>query len=86
MNVALIQLWESFESGNHQSDGCSLHIDKLNRNGFIESYEETENPVGLPSEVSVSDAIFDILENEKNIRLSEIEMNNLIGLNDIKIL
>lgn len=86
MNLALIQLWESFESENHQSDGCSLHIDTINRNSFIESGDETENPVGLPSEVSVSDAIFSILENEKNIRLSEIEMNNLIGLSDIKIL
>lgn len=74
------------ESDSHQSDGCSLHINKATRNDFIKNHEESENPVGLPSEVSVSDSIFRILENEKNIRLSEIEMNNLIGLNDIKIL
>jgi len=83
MNSVLIQLWENFDNDLHQSDGCSLHIDMNERNNFLNMKEIEEHPVGLPSEVYIPDSIYDILEKEKSIRLSEIEMNNLIGLKDI---
>ncbi len=83
MNSVLIQLWENFDNDLHQSDGCSLHIDMNERNDFLNMKQIEEHPVGLPSEVSIPDSIYDILEKEKSIRLSEIEMNNLIGLKDI---
>ena len=54
-------------------------------NNFL-SLQEQDHPVGLPSEVSIPDSIYDILEKEKSIRLSEIEMNNLMGLKDIIVL
>lgn len=83
MNLALIQLWENFEDNSHQSDGCSLHIDLTHRDNFINNETDTELPVGLPSEVHLSDSLWNILQNQGSIRLSEIEMNNLIGLTDI---
>lgn len=83
MNIALIQLWENFEDNSHQSDGCSLHVDLQHRDNFIKNHIDSELPVGFPSEVSLSDSIWNILQNQCSIRLSEIEMNNLIGLTDI---
>ena len=85
MNEVLIQLWENFDNDSHQSDGCSLHIDMNERDIFL-SLQEEDHPVGLPSEVSIPDSIYDILKKEKSIRLSEIEMNNLMGLKDIIVL
>lgn len=86
METALIQLWETFEEGEHQSDGCSLHLNMIFRNQFLDKKESSENPVGLPTEVSLSKKLSEILSEEKDIRLSEIEMNNLLGLKDITVL
>lgn len=85
MNCVLIQLWENFDNDLHQSDGCSLHIDINDRNNFL-SLQGQDLSVGLPSEVSIQGSIYEILLKEKNLRLSEIEMNNLIGLKDIIVL
>jgi hypothetical protein len=82
MKLVLIQLWENFENNLHQSDGCSLHLDLIERNRF-ERLSDLEHPVGFPSEVSIQDSIYNILKKEKSIRLTEIEMNNLLGLKDI---
>jgi len=85
MNIILLQLWEI--SGNNDyitSDGCSLHTTIEQRNIFISSQKDSyEKIVGLPTEVKVSDSIFDILSKRNNIRLSEVELNNLIGLKEI---
>ena len=78
-----LQLWEQFFSdGSIQSDGCSLHIDKMSRDSYItENFNSnSERPVGLETEVEVSDEIFDIVLNQKNIRLSEVELNNLLNM------
>jgi hypothetical protein len=84
-----LQLWEQFLSdGTIQSDGCSLHIDKISRNEYVlenshSNFICNERPVGLETEVEVSDEIFEIVSNRKNVRLSEVELNNLVGLKDI---
>lgn len=85
MNTILLQLWEIPGTDNSiTSDGCSLHTTIENRNSFILSQEETyEKIVGLPTEVEVSNSIFNILIEKKSIRLSEVELNNLIGLKEI---
>lgn len=86
MNI-LIQLWETIDQDNQiESDGCSLHIDLDSRNFYInnEIRENNERFVGLPSEVKTKDSIYEILKIEKSIRLSEIEMNNLLGLKEIE--
>jgi hypothetical protein len=85
MKKAIIQLWEiSNGEENILSDGCSIHIDEFNRKEFIKEKNIIERVVGIPSEIFISTNIYEILLKEKNIRLSEIETNNLIGLKEIK--
>ncbi len=85
MNKVLIQLWEvSYPDNKIESDGGSLHVDLESRNTFIDQNSEpTERFVGIPTEVEVNENIFNSLMERKTIRLSEIELNNLIGLKDI---
>ena len=78
-----LQLWEQFFSdGTIQSDGCSLHVDKCSRDQYvIDNFQSnSERPVGLETEVEVSDEIFEAVLNQKNIRLSEVELNNLVNM------
>jgi hypothetical protein len=85
MKTVLVQLWEISNPDNSIiPDGCSLHIDMKTRNNFIKSQiDEIERPVGITSEVLVSDTILEIVEKRLSVRLSEIETNNLIGLKEI---
>jgi hypothetical protein len=87
MKKILIQLWEIYNiDGSVESDGCSLHIDLSNRNNYLnDNFSKIERNVGSPSEVEITDKLYSILELKKNIRLSEVEMNNLLSLNDITI-
>ena len=71
MNEVLIQLWENFDNDSHQSDGCSLHIDMNERDVFL-SLQEQDHPVGLPSEVSIPNSIYDILKKENSISILPI--------------
>ena len=86
METVLIQLWEISNTDNSIiSDGCSLHIDYQNRDSYIKlNNNSLERPVGLPSDVNINDVLYKILKSEKYIRLSETEMNNLLGLKDIE--
>ncbi len=86
MKIAILQLWEIFTSDKQiQSDGCSIHIDEKSLNDFLTNYqtEENERKVGIHCEVEIPKSIFKVLSIDKSIRLSEIEMNNLIGLKEI---
>ena len=47
---------------------------------------KSERFVGEPTMIEVNSSIFDLVQKEKNIRLSEVELNNLIGLKDITTL
>jgi hypothetical protein len=85
MNKILIQLWEtSYQDNTIDSDGCSLHIDMESRNLYtsLNSTKE-ERYVGHPTIIEVNQSIFETVQKNKSIRLSEIELNNLIGLKDI---
>lgn len=85
MQTILIQLWEI--PNNDETilpDGCSLHIDTESRDKYvIKNNNSNEKICGLPSDVEISDSLLNILIKNKNIRLSEIETNNLIGLKEI---
>lgn len=84
MENILIQLWESSNDSTLVSDGCSLHLKLSDRDSYIiENRTDTENPIGQPTEVKISKKILDILEIKKSIKISENEMNNLLGLKDI---
>lgn len=86
METVLIQLWEISNHDNIISDGCSIHIDKINRDSYInDNPDNVEKTVGLPTEVRLSNILYKKLKVEKNIRLSEIETNNLLGLKEIEV-
>ena len=86
MENILIQLWESSNDATLISDGCSLHLKLSDRDSYIiENRTDTENPIGEPTEVKISKKILDILEIKKSIKISENEMNNLLGLKDIVV-
>ena len=93
--MIFLQLWEeSFKDGNIIPDGCSLHIDKKSRDMYIDSIyskrggripKSYERIVGEECEVEVGDSISEIVKRDLNVRLSEIELNNLLGLKIINI-
>lgn len=88
MKKILIQLWEiSYPDNTIDSDGCSLHIDLESRDLFTSSNSsKTERCVGIPTIIEVNQSIYETVQKNKSIRLSEIELNNLVGLKDIKAL
>jgi hypothetical protein len=85
MNRILIQLWEiSYPDNSIESDGCSLHLDIESRNVYIkQNNTKSERFVGEPTMIEVNSSIFETVQKNKNIRLSEVELNNLVGLKDI---
>jgi hypothetical protein len=94
MKIATIQLWEVSNSDNSIiSDGCSLHIDKTFRDEFVkdiyssrintETPESYERISGIETFIKVPENIWNIIDKEKNIRLSEVEFNNLMSLKQI---
>jgi hypothetical protein len=93
MNKCIIQFWEESEINNEiKSDGCSLHIDNIERVKFIkEIYNSRDQNVpesydrisGKELTCFISDVLFERLLEIVNLRLSEIEKNNLISLEEI---
>lgn len=86
MKIAVLQLWEIiFPDNSIQSDGCSLHLCDVNRDEFIKNYRGVigERPVGLSQKVEIEISIYNSLKNNFNIRLTEVEFNNLLGLKNI---
>lgn len=93
MNRVLLQLWE--ESTINQgifSDGCSLHINEQEKEKYISSIYSTRTDiipetydriVGGEIEVFVSDKLFQIISDKKTIKLSQVELRNLLSLEDI---
>ena len=93
MNKCLIQFWEESELDTDiKSDGCSLHLDNIERTKFIrEIYNNRTQDVpssydrisGKEIFCFISDTLFDKLLEFGSLRLSEIEKNNLIKLEEI---
>jgi hypothetical protein len=93
MNKVFLQLWE--ESNNKEiflSDGCSLHIDLEERNRYISSIykdrddnipDQYDRIVGDEIVVFVDDKIFDLIENEKTVKLNETSFQNLLKFEEI---
>lgn len=87
--MAILQLWEESDiNGEIYPCGCSLHLEKQNRDEYISNFYNNrlekesiyERIVGLEVEVDLSEGLKVILSDDKNIRLSEVEFNNLINL------
>lgn len=86
MENILIQLWESSIDDILASNGCSLHLELCDRDTYIKNNKKiTETSIGQPTEVKISKKLSDILEVKKSIKISESEMNNLLGLKDIVV-
>lgn len=93
MNMSILQYWEESERGREvRPDGASLHSDITSYKFYIESIygnrgesvpDEYDRIVGDPIIVDVSDAIFEILKEEKNLRLAQYELTNLIKMEEI---
>lgn len=94
MNKVILQLWEESNS-NHDflSDGCSLHLNLLYRDRYVESIykdrseevpDKYDRIVGESVDVFVSDNLYDmLLRDGGNIKLSEPSFHNLIKFEDI---
>lgn len=91
----ILQLWEeSIKGKGTRPDGCSIHIDLESRLDYInKEYElrqsnvipnEYEVAIGKPIQVLISDNIYNILKEEKSIRLLQTELRNLVDLKEIE--
>jgi hypothetical protein len=93
MNKVLLQLWEESTIDNYVSDGCSIHLNKDEYIKYVENIYSKRNNNITPSNfecvvgdsiyVFIEDNLFEMLKNVKNIRLSQIEMRNLINIEEI---
>ena len=95
MNKVILQRWvESDKNIGIQPDGCSLHLCYHNMITYIkEIYKDRtddipdvyERLIGNPISAFIDDPLYDILKQEKNFRLRENELNNLIKLEELII-
>ena len=96
MKTILLQFWEESERGwGVKPDGASLHINKESFDEYLtEIYssrdannvpDEYDRPVGSSIEVEVDDEIYDVIVEDKNLRLPQYQLNNLIKLKNIVI-
>ena len=95
MNRIILQLWEESERGwGIRPDGCSIHMDSKERKDFLDKiYQERENDTHIPDEYDrivggeveafVDDVIYEKIKEKKSIKLSEIELNNLVEFEQI---
>lgn len=94
MNRVVLQLWEESNiiSGIF-TDGCSIHVDESERINYINSVynirqdnskpESYDRIIGGEIEVFVSDVLYNKISTEKSIKLSQVEFNNLIALEEL---
>jgi hypothetical protein len=96
MNKVIFQFWEnSIESFDVIPDGCSIHIDEIEFNRWVDSIYSTRDLNDIPEEYDrvigdkliafVEDDLFKKVENFKTIRLSQNQLNNLILMDEITI-
>jgi len=94
MNKVILQLWE--ESNTKEgflSDGCSLHLNVKERDIYVSSiYNSRDNSV-IPNEydrivgewieVFVEDKLFNMISEEKSIKINESALQNLLKFEEI---
>lgn len=99
-NVVILQHWSySIREGEEViilNDGSSLHRDKSTLDNYIDSvYKERksknyipfeyERIIGKPIAVFISKELRDKVDSEGSIRLTQVEMNNLLTYKKIDI-
>ena len=96
MNKVILQLWEeSIKGSSSIPDGCTIHINSIEKDKYIEKIysirigkeipDHYERIVGQSIEGFVEDEVYQKLIVEKNIRLSQNELNNLIYFEELTI-
>ena len=94
MNKVILQLWE--ESNTKEgflSDGCSLHLNVKERDIYVSSIygsrdnsiipNEYDRIVGEWIEVFVEDKIFNMIIEEKSVKINEASFQNLLKFEEI---
>jgi hypothetical protein len=94
MNKVILQLWE--ESNTKEgflSDGCSLHLNVKERDIYISSIYNSRDNLIIPSEydrivgewveVFVEDKIFNMIIEEKSVKINEAAFQNLLKFEEI---
>jgi len=97
MNKVILQIWEESERGwGTRPDGCSMHIDLKERENYIQTiYDSRKSDESIPNEYDrivgegveafIEDALFKLVEKDKSLRLTQYQMNNLMGMEEITI-
>lgn len=91
MNKCLLQRWEFFDGKDYLPNGSTIHIDENSHSEYLKHvYNRKESKsfdvvLGTSINCFVSDSIFDSLNQNMTIILSENELNNLISLEDLII-
>lgn len=95
MNKIILQLWEESERGfGIRPDGCSVHINSLERKRYIDSIysnrssevpDEYEHIIGDEIVAFIEDGLFEHVISEGSIRIEQYQFNNLIKLGDLII-
>jgi len=73
-----------------------MHIDLKERENYIRSiYNSRKTDASIPNEydrivgegveVFIEDTLFTLIQNDKSIRLTQYQMNNLMGMEEITI-
>jgi hypothetical protein len=97
MNKVILQIWEESERGwGTRPDGCSMHIDQKERDRYIQAIydgrksdttipNEYERIVGAGVDAFIEDSLFLLVQKDRSIRLTQYQMNNLMGMEEITI-
>jgi hypothetical protein len=97
MNKVILQIWEESERGwGTRPDGCSMHIDLKERENYIQTIydsrksetsipDEYERIVGEGVEAFIEDELYNLVQKDKSIRLTQYQMNNLMNMEEITI-
>lgn len=92
MNKVSLQLWEESNRDFTLNDGCSLHIDKIERDRWLSCIyairnsnipEKYDNPIGDVIDVFVSDELYTKVKNQKSIKLDEISFRNMLKFEEL---
>jgi len=93
MNKCYLQRWEESERGwGVRPDGCSIHLDEFQHDLYVQNVykkrpdevpDEYDRVCGRVIEAFVSDEIFEKVQERKNIRIFESQLNNMVKTEDI---
>lgn len=90
MNKVILQIWEEVSDSSFLPNGCTLHLDMMTNQLFIERkyhnrqlLDSYDSAISKPISVCVTDGIYDILQIKRNIKLTQNELYNLVELGDI---